>query len=233
MLKANYLKLFGRPSADLKMEQGPDTAAQRAAVARLFVELAQAHHALGHHRQALMVAIVAMEPSNAPELRKDGDLLTLMGLSYLKLGELRMALKFFDAAAKTDPEATIPLLNRVSIQLKHLDLEASAVLLRDVLERDPEHYWARVTLPVALRRMGKSEEALKMLDDLVKQFPNRPEAHFNRCVIGQAELTKDKDQVSRALEACQSALKQYKRRSPEYKELRRRVQGIKDALEFM
>ena len=233
MLKANYLKLFGRPSGDLKIEQGPDTAIQRAEIARLFVELAQAHHALGQHRQALMVAIVGMEPSNASELRKDGDLLTLMGLSYLKLGELRMALKFFDAAAKADPEATIPLLNRVSIQLKHLDLEASAALLRDVLERDPEHYWARVTLPVALRRLDKSEEALKMLDDLVKESPNRPEGHFNRCVIGQAEWTKSKEEVSKALGACQDALKRYKRRTPEYKELRKRVQGIKDALEFM
>ena len=144
-----------------------------------------------------------------------------------------MALKFFDAAAKVDPEATIPLLNRASIQIKHLDLEASVGLLRDVLARDPDHYWARVTLPVALRRLNKSEEALKILDDLAKETPDRPEVHFNRCVVSQAELTKNKEEVGRALEACQQALTRHKRRTPEYKELRKRVQGIKDALEFM
>ena len=102
-----------------------------------------------------------------------------------------------------------------------------------MLPSNSSRSWCFKTLPVALRRLNKSEEALKILDDLAKETPDRPEVHFNRCVVSQAELTKNKEEVGRALEACQQALTRHKRRTPEYKELRKRVQGIKDALEFM
>ena len=72
-----------------------------------------------------------------------------------------------------------------------------------------------------------------MLDEVIKEHPGQVPAHYNRCVIAQAVLTGTRPKVERALKACQEAVGAAKKRSPEWKELRKRAQGLKDTLEFM
>lgn len=198
-----------------------------------YLKLATAHHILGQHPEALMVAAVGMTLS--PALKTDAHLLTMMGLSELAVGNTQRGLVRFKQAAAVDKTATTPLLNIATMQLKKLDLEAAAKLLREVIARDQANYMARVALPVALRRLQKGGEALALLDELVKQHPTRPEGHYNRCVIAQAVLgaTNKRVDVERAVKACEEAYEAHSKRSPNRPKLKKRVDGLKGTLEFM
>lgn len=224
-------QLFGRTRKELQVDSGSaDAIAGQAKVGALFLELASAHHVLGQHREAIMVGNAAIFV--VPELDKDVSLLRLLGMSYIALDSIRQGLVYLQRAANADPQATRPLLDIVSLQIKRLDLETAETLLREVLTRDPNHYWARVTLPVALRRLDKKDEAVEMLDKLVAEQP-KAEAHYNRCVIFQAVLTKGKPAVTRAMDACVAAVEAAEPRSKAQDELKKRAQGLKDQLEFM
>ncbi len=234
LIDDNRLALFGRPSADIQVKMSDaDRTTQQAEVARTFHDMALAHHVRGQHRDALMVASVGMNPVNAPQLAKDSKFVAMLGLSHLALGNIRPALMLFKRAAEVDEKTVTPLLDSASIQMKYLDLEGAAKVLQQAVNRDPKHYWARTTLPVALRRLGRTEEAMTMLDEVVGRYPDQADAHYNRCVIAQGVLTGTRPKVERALKTCQEAVGAAKRRSPEWKELRKRAQGLKDTLEFM
>ncbi|MCO4759981.1 MAG: tetratricopeptide repeat protein [Myxococcales bacterium] len=245
-IRSLRLALFGRTRKTdiIAIEKaGGDQQAGKFDVAAAFKKLAFAHHARGQNRLAVMVGNAGLYVK--PALKKDSELLTMMALSLIRIGDIQKGMQMFKMAADNDPTATTPLLNMVSIQIKRLDLESAIALLRKVLKRDPGHYWAQVTLPVALRRMddekGKeganATEALAILDKLAENNPKGLEGHYNRCVIGQALRNKGKKQVTEAKVACEAALKVATGAGPggaaKAKELAKRVQGLKDALEFM
>ncbi|MEY3012924.1 MAG: hypothetical protein RIT45_1659 [Pseudomonadota bacterium] len=224
-------QLFGRTRKELAVETaGGDNAAGKVNVGAMFLELATAHHVLGQHREAIMVGNAGIFVD--PELEKSVELLRVLGMSYIALDSIRQGLVYLQRAANADPQATRPLLDIVSLQIKRLDLEATEQLLREVLKRDPNNYWAQVTLPVALRRLGKKDEALDMLDKLVASQP-KVEAHYNRCVIFTALLKADKPEVTRAMNACTEAAAAAEPKSKLQQELQKRAQGLKDQLEFM
>ena len=234
LIEDNRLALFGRTSADIQVKMSDaDRVAQQNEVARTFSDMALAHHMQGEHRSALMVASVGMSPNNAPQLAKDAKFLTMLGLSHLELGNIRPALMLFKRAAAVDEKTVTPLLNSASVQIKYLDLEGAAKVLQQAVDRDPKHYWARTSLPVTLRRLGKPDEAMTMLDEVVAEYPAQAAAHYNRCVIAQAVLTGTRAKVERAMNACNEAIGTAKKHSAEWKELRKRAQGLKDTLEFM
>lgn len=240
------LGLFGRTRKTDVVEiekAGGDKMAGKFDVQAAFKKLAFAHYARGQYRLAVMVGNAGIYVK--PALKKDSELLTMMGLSFIKNDMIQKGMLMFKMAADNDPTATTPLLNMVSLQIKRLDLESAVKLLRTVLKRDPNHYWARVTLPVALRRLddekGKEGEnakaALAALAALTKDKPNGLEGQYNRCVIGQALGKKDKPGVIATKGICEEALKVATAAGPagagKVKELTKRVQGLKDALEFM
>ena len=225
--------LFNRPIEEVAVKPTGEQAKPSYDHSAAYTKLAMAHHVLGQHHDALMVAAVGMQL--APSMQKDAHLLTMMGLSELATGNVQRGMVRFKQAAAVDKTSTTPLLNIASIQLKKLDLEAAAKLLREVIKRDPGHYWARVTLPVALRRMGQGEEAIAILDKLVSDQSNRLEAQYNRCVISQAVLapTNKRPLVEKALKSCEDALGVHRAGSAKYIELKKRVDGLKQTLEFM
>lgn len=228
-------KLFDLSSGAAVEEGKTPVETTRAAspeVAAAYARLAAAHHALGQHRETQVVALVGTQV--APELKKSAQLLNMLGLSHLALGETREALIDFREAAAADPTVTQPLLNAAAISIRNLDFEATVSLLDEVLKRDPGNYWAQVTRPVALRRVSddpqKAKEALESLDKLAQSDP-RIEGLYNRCVIAQATLTSGKPALQQALEACKAAQK-VAGSSALGKELGKRVQGIGQAIEF-
>lgn len=223
--------LFGHTRKEAALESaGGDAAAGQIQVGPMFVELATAHHVLGQHREAIMVGNAAIFV--VPDLQKNVELLRVMGMSYIALDAIRQGLGYLQQAANADPTATRPLLDIVSLQIKRLDFETAEKLLREVLAREPANYWALVTLPVALRRLGKADEAIAMLDKTVSEQP-KAEAHYNRCVVAQAVLTGSKENVQRALKACDEAVAGVDPKNKLLPELKKRAQGLKDQLEFM
>jgi len=229
--------LFNRPledTSDVAVKPGGEKAkAPQYDHGAAYTKLAMAHHIQGQHHDALMVAAVGM--TLVPKMKENAHLLTMMGLSEIEIGNTQRGLVRFAQAAKADDKTTTPLLNTATIQLKKLDLAAAAKLLREVIKRDPNHYWARVTLPVALRRLGKGEEALGILDKLVQEQGDRPEGHFNRCVTAQAVLgaTQKRAPLTRALKACEEAIEHFKKGTAKHRELSKRATGIRNSIEFL
>ena len=206
-------------------------------VAGAYMRLASAHHGLGQHRETLLVARIGMVV--AAELKTSSVLWNLMGLSQHALGNTREALLAFKEAGRVDGKAAGPLLNAASITVRNLGFAETVELLDDVLARDPGNYWARVTRPVALRRMsddpGKNREALAALDALANEGEKRPEGHYNRCVVAQATLTNEANtlpEMQQALVACEAALAAAGAKHARAGELQKRVQGIKDTISF-
>lgn len=237
VIKELRVKLFDLSNANpdtAAVTATPETTTSNPEVAQAWTRLAGAHHALGQHREAVVAAIAGM--GAAPELRNASSLWNLMGLSYNALGETQKALQAFEKAGEVDPKAVEPLLNAASITVRNLGFTKTVEFLDEVLKRDPSNYWAKVTRPAALRRASddpeKTKDALRALDELA-QTDERPEGHYNRCVLSQAVLTNGKPEIKLALEACKQALKVAGPKNPLAKELDKRVKGLEQTLEFM
>ncbi len=204
-------------------------------LAQAYEKMALAHHALGQERNAILVGAVGM--AKAPELKNSATLQNALGLAHLQLGETQKALERFQKAAEVDPKATEPLLNAASVTVKNLGFEKTVTLLTEVTSRDPYNYWARITLPVATRRVTDDREKIKAslqtdFDSIAGDPANepRPEWRYNRCVIAQAVLTQGKKELNSALGYCDDALKNPPKGLQ--KELQKRVDGLKATIEF-
>jgi len=232
------LKLFDlstgvAPSVE-KAAEGTEPAKTTPGLAAAYQRLALAHYGLGQFREALIVGGVGL--AVAPELKASASLHNMLAMAQNALGNTQLALQGFERAAGADPKAIEPLLNAASITVRNLGFQKTVELLDLVLARDPGNYWAQVTRPVALRRVSddpaKSREALAALDALVKT-ENKPEGHYNRCVIAQAALTNGKPELQQALAACKQALEAVGPKHPKTVELQKRVKGIEDTISFM
>ena len=212
------------------------TAGKLSDAGKTYEKLALAHHALGQHRNALLVGAVGI--AKAPELKESATLQNVLGLAHLQLGETQKALERFGKAGDADPKATEPLLNAASLTVRNLGFDKTVALLTEVIKRDSYNYWALTTRPVAQRRVSDDPaETKKALEDfdLIGGDPanvNRPEWQFNRCVIAQAVLTNGKSEMKRALGFCEDALKAAPKSGTMQKELQTRVNGLKATIEF-
>jgi TolA-binding protein len=205
-----------------------------AEVSQAWSRLAGALMATGQYREALVVGAVGMQA--APELRKSAPQWTLLGHAHHALGNTREALLAWKEAAKGDDKATEPLLNAAAVTVRSLGFAETVELLDEVLKRDSENYWARVTRPVALKRATddpeQQKQALAALEELTKSY-DRPEGHYNRCVIAQSILTNGKPEMQQALAACEEAQKAVGSKHALSKELTKRVDGLKTTIQFL
>lgn len=221
-------------SASVKPAEAETTPAANPELAKSFVRLAMAHSALGQHREALFVCSYAFR--NAPELKKSVEMWMILAASYQQLGMTREYLVALEEAAKADPSQIQPLLNAAAVTVRYLDFDNTVRLLDEVLKRDPSNYWALVTRPVALRRQSddpaKSKEALESLSAAAEK-DSRPELHYNRCLVAMGILTNGKPELQQALEICQKSQDTVGPKHALFKELKKRVDGLKTTIEFM
>ena len=221
-------------SAAVKPAEAETTPAANPELAKSFVRLAMAHSALGQHREALFVCSYAFR--NAPELKKSVEMWMILAASYQQLGMTREYLVALEEAAKADSSQIQPLLNAAAVTVRYLDFDNTVRLLDEVLKRDPSNYWALVTRPVAVRRQSddpaKAKEALESLSAAAEK-DTRPELHYNRCLVAMGILTNGKPELQQALEICQKSQDTVGPKHPLFKELKKRVDGLKTTIEFM
>ena len=236
VIAALRLELFNLNNAQpTAAVEGAETQVTHPELAKSWTRMALAHYALEQYREAVVAAVAGM--GAAEELKNSGVLWNMMGLAYSKLGETQKALQAFDKAGQVDSKSVDALLNAASITVRNLGFAKTVEVLDEVLKREPDNYWAKVTRPVAVRRASddpeKTKEALAALDALAAKS-DRPEGHYNRCVIGQATLTANKAEMTKALDYCETALKAAtEKKSALAKELQKRVKGLQDAISFM
>jgi tetratricopeptide (TPR) repeat protein len=125
-----------------------------------------------------IVGLVLTEPDRAPE--------GALGEVYRAVAAVRMGASLETAVPHLEqslraaaPEELAPWLDLAQGQLglqRWTDAEAT---LRSSLERSPGHPLAREWLAIVLAGQGRSEDAVRVLRELLAEEPDRPEPRFN------------------------------------------------------
>ncbi len=216
-----------KPSAEVVPAANPE-------VAKAYVRLATAHLQAGSPRDAIFAASYGIR--NAPELKNSAELWNVFAAAYQALGQTREALVALEEAGKADPTVIQPLLNAAAVTVRFLDFENTVRLLDEVLKRDTTNYWARVTKPVAVRRLSddpaKAKEALDLINSWAKD-ETRPELHYNRVIIATTVLKGDKPKLQEALAICKESQAAMGTKHALSKEVAKRCKGIEDTISFM
>ncbi|TWO71455.1 tetratricopeptide repeat protein [Caenimonas sedimenti] len=160
------------------------------------VSRARAFAALGRRGRALKILNKAVEfqADSAAALIARGD-------THLEMSDTVRGLRDFQAAHELDPTADAPAIGMAKAMLHMERVEAAEKLLYDVLGRHPRNTEARIQLASALSRSGRHDEALSMLDAVLKEVPDHAGAHEFRA----RTLWSTKDTTA-ALEALKSAI---------------------------
>ena len=93
------------------------------------------------------------------------------GIIYLKKGELKIALKVFLNLCKNDPEWAEPFNKVATIKFLQKDNITSMKYIKLTLERERRHFGAISGLAQINLRLGKFENALKNINQVLKIHP--------------------------------------------------------------
>lgn len=160
------------------------------------VSRARAFAALGRRGRALKILNKAVEfqADSAAALVARGD-------THSEMDDTVAALRDFQAAHELEPTADAPTIGMAKAML-HMDrVEDAEKLLFEVLGRHPRNTVARIQLASALSRRGRHDEALSMLDAVLKEVPDDALAHEFR-----ARTLWSRKDTTAALEALKRAI---------------------------
>jgi serine/threonine protein kinase/predicted Zn-dependent protease len=160
------------------------------------VSRARAFAALGRRGRALKILNKAVEfqADSAAALIARGD-------THMEMDDTVAALRDFQAAHGLEPTADAPTIGMAKAML-HMDrVEAAEKLLFEVVGRHPRNTEARIQVASALSRRGCHDEALSMLDAVLKEVPDHALAHEFR-----ARALWSRKDTTAALEALKRAI---------------------------
>jgi|GEM_PF-1801491 len=160
------------------------------------VSRARAFAALGRRVRALKILNKAVEfqANSTAALIARGD-------THLEMNDTVAALRDFRAAHELEPTTDTPTIGMAKAMLQMDHVDAAEKLLSEVLGRHSRNTEARIQLASALSRRGRHDEALSILDAVLKEVPDHALAHEFR---GRA-LWSRKDTTA-ALEALRRAI---------------------------
>jgi len=160
---------------------------------------------------------------------RDAAIEGVLGMVFLKKGEVRQAVQLFEKAIVDAPESFDARMNLGAVTLSYKDYAASAEQFRKAASLKPTDVVSRMALAVALRGAGKGDEALTLLDEVLRLQPANVDVRYNRCILFQETLNKNEA----ALAECEAFLKAAPADHPKLKEAGRRIEGIRATLEAM
>ncbi len=149
-------------------------------------------------------------------------LLNLRGLVALKKNDIRTAFKAFEEAFKADASYVDALKNLAAMELNYKAFEAALLRIDQVLEREPTNLNFRLSRGVALRGLGRMDEAKALLDLLVKENPTNFEVAYNDCILHKEHIKN----LDSSLPRCQKALGLIQKGHAKFVELTKRVKSI-------
>jgi tetratricopeptide (TPR) repeat protein len=160
------------------------------------VSRARGFAALGRRGRALKIL------NKSVEFQADSAAALLArGNTHLEMDDTVAALRDFRSAHEFEPTADAPTIGMAKAMLRMDRVEAAEKLLLEVLGRHPRNTEARIQLASALSLRGRHDEALSLLDAVLKEVPDHALAHESR---GRA-LWSRKDTTA-ALEALKRAI---------------------------
>lgn len=156
----------------------------------------------------------------------DGPIQNLLGLTFLKTGEVRQAVQLFQKAVRDDPRLFDARMNFGAVTLAYKDATTALEQFAEAVRLRPANVEARLGQAVALRGLGKGEDALRILTDIARD-PNNADVRFNLCLVYQENLNK----LELAGSECDAFLRLGAASHPKRKEASRRLEAIRLEIE--
>jgi tetratricopeptide (TPR) repeat protein len=156
----------------------------------------------------------------------DGPIQNLLGLTFLKTGEVRQAVQLFQKATRDDPRLFDARMNFGAVTLGYKDAATAVEQFGEAVRLRPASVEARLGQAVALRGLNKGEDAQRVLVDLARD-PNFADARFNLCLTYQENLNR----LDQALTECDAFLRLAPTSHPKRKEATRRLESLRLEIE--
>ena len=182
-----------------------------------FLNVAIAYFRQGLVDQAGLIAQSALEkhPEAAP-------LLNLMGLVYLHNDQSRLAADSFLAALKADPMLDDARLNLAAMELAYGNFDSAFKRFDEAWKAHPANVQIAVSRGVALRGLGRFDEAEKSYLAALGNSAGNVDIIYNLCVLHH-QYTQKWDQ---AKQRCEELLTKIDKTHPKYAEVAKRVKAI-------
>ena len=188
-----------------------------------YLNLAAAYYEMGLLDVGLLVGrnALGLDKANAP-------IQNMLGLVFVKKGEVRNAVKLFEKAVNDDPELFDARMDLGAVTLAYKDFVTAGAQYEKAVELNPASTTARMGHAVALRGLDKGDEALRILTEIAGKDPGNADVHYNLCLLYQETLS----DYGKALKEC----RQFISMAPAHaktSQARTRVEGIEMIMEAM
>jgi len=182
------------------------------------VEAATAWYMLNYFERAQFVCM-----NTRAVIPRNPRLLNLMGLLQLKKGNFHGAAYMFETAASIDPPHIPAHMNMAYFLLKSGNFVDALESTEIVLESLPEHRGFLLNQAVALRGLGRFEEARAVLAELSACDDEVCLALYNLCVLLQDYM----EERELALDACGRFRETIDESHPRFEELEARLKRLR------
>lgn len=179
----------------------------------IYVELGLIYLAQGRDDLAKLVLGKSIELD-----AKNPSVFNALALVAMGEGDDQLAFSYFDKAAELDPQYVDTRFNKAGVLLDAGDYEGAKAELDTITQIAPDDMAARVALGVALRGLGKHDQARGAWENVVKKASRRSrvraDALFNIAILEMDFIMDDK----KAIAALDRYLQNSSERHSKYKE---------------
>lgn len=189
-----------------------------------YQNLARTYFEQGQYNMAKLVAEqgIRYDKANAP-------LRNLLGLTLIKMDDVRSALRRFRGAVKGDKRCVECQINLAATVMNYSDFGAAQKHFQAALEVQPDSDLAVLGDAVAARGLTKFEDARKGYDSLLAKNPDAVDVLYNKCLL----IAQYEEKFEEGLSTCEQFLAKAPSAHPRRKEMEQRVKGLQDTIKFM
>lgn len=159
----------------------------------------------------------------------DAAIHNILGLTLLKLDEVRDALREFNEALRHNPAYIPALLNAGALTLSYSDFEKSFTYFDKVVSLQSDHLEALLSRAVSLRGLERFDEARAAYEAILASRPEETTAQYNLCILFNEYI----NDYKAALDHCGKLERSLPDDHPKKSEMKQRVSGIKTTLEAL
>ena len=110
-----------------------------------------------------------------PEERRKFDYFFIEAVRLKEKGDLDAALEMYSHCLDIHPQSAVTLYELAKFYMFLGQAQKGEQALVDATELEPSNYWYKETLAAYYQNKGENEKAIKVVEDMVSQFPSRLE----------------------------------------------------------
>jgi tetratricopeptide (TPR) repeat protein len=189
-----------------------------------YQNLARTYLAVGQKQIARLVCEQALEidPHNA-------SIHNTLGLVWIRLGDVRKAIRSFARAVENDSALVEARLNYGSVALNYSDFSTAREQFRAGLVLEPGNVDATMGNAIADRGLNDLNEAQEGYEKVLGVRPNSVNARYNLCILhGEYQ-----ERYADALARCEEFLRIAPATHPKMREVKKRIKGLNSTIEVL